>query len=70
MNKWKLTTILLIVLITGIIVYTTYQNNVVYNFGGVEVTKINLEKLTKTFQDKATLCNLESNKCTIIKKLK
>jgi hypothetical protein len=72
-NPWKTATIILLIMAVGILAYDIVQEKSMnYNFNGVEVSKVSLDKITENILPGTafSLCNAQTQKCEKIIKLK
>jgi hypothetical protein len=71
MDKWKISTAILIFLIMGLLGLKYYQDNQTYDLFGMEVEKAVLDDAVEHFgNDPFVICDSEVlNKCVRIKKI-
>ena len=72
-DKWIIASIILIIVIivlSGVLIYQYKLNSKTYNFGGIEINKEVFDGMVEKFQETSSvigLCRFEDNKCVPIK---
>ena len=66
MNYWKILSIIFIVVVIGLSI-NLYVQNQKYNLGGLEIKKTQLNGISDVVGNDYVICDMESNKCSIVR---